>query len=128
MVMGNLPLTVFVLVQKGVAGLDSGTGSAHLELVNARILAPVGSNLDKGGQDGALGLELTELGKVVGDFLLGVAGDVWSDDRRRWQMLAECFEGMSICNIIIVIELSKQQACVQVYVPETVGNKTASLV
>jgi hypothetical protein len=108
--MGNLPLTVFVLVQKGVAGLDSGTSGAHLELVNSRILAPVGSNLDKGGQDGALGLELTELGKVVGNFLLGVAGDVWSDDRRRWQMLAECFEGMSICNIIVIM-LPKQQAC-----------------
>jgi len=46
MMMGNLPLLVFVYVGVSVTSLDLVTSSSHGELVDTTILGPIGSNPD----------------------------------------------------------------------------------
>ena len=89
-VVGNLPLAVFVHVNEGVSGLDLVAGGSKGEFVNTDILAPVGSDGYERFQDFSLrlleeeGVEIVDnLGVVVTrdirdgrqqDTVLGVSG------------------------------------------------------
>mmetsp|Transcript_36560 Transcript_36560/g.88599 ORF Transcript_36560/g.88599 Transcript_36560/m.88599 type:complete len:443 (+) Transcript_36560:425-1753(+) len=64
-VVGNLPLSVFVDVDIGVTGLDLVSTGTHGEFVDTGILAPSGSDLDLSINDLSLGLQLKKVGEVV---------------------------------------------------------------
>ena len=74
MVMGDLPLTVLELVDEGITGLD--LVAEEVELVDAGILAPVGTDNDVGLEDGALGLLLKEVDEIILDGIIVSAGNV----------------------------------------------------
>merc|ERR1719230_2546349 len=54
MVVGNLPLTIFKDVDEGVSGLDFCTSGTQRKLIDTNILAPVGTNFNKGFQDNSM--------------------------------------------------------------------------
>ena len=82
-VVGNLPLSVFIDVDEGVSGLDLVSGGSKGEFVNTNILAPVGSNGNKRFQDFSLRLLEQEGVEIVGD-RSGVVtrniGDSWQQN------------------------------------------------
>jgi len=75
-VVGNLPLAVFVHVNEGVSGLDLVASGSEGEFVDTDILAPVGSDGDERFQDFSLGLLEQEGIEVVNDLGVGVTRDV----------------------------------------------------
>ena len=63
--MSDLPLSIFVLVDEGIPGLD--LVAEQIELVDAGILTPVGTDHDVGLEDDALRLLLQKVDEIILD-------------------------------------------------------------
>lgn len=70
MVMGNLPLSIFVYVDKGVTSFDLLSCSPHGELIDSAVLRPVDSLHNVTLENLTLWFELQEVGEVVFDAIV----------------------------------------------------------
>mmetsp|Transcript_27013 Transcript_27013/g.44597 ORF Transcript_27013/g.44597 Transcript_27013/m.44597 type:complete len:233 (+) Transcript_27013:263-961(+) len=96
MVMSNLPLAIFININKAVSGLDLVTSSSHGELIDTNILAPIITCRHITLQDYSLWLELQKVDKVVLDRSIISTRSV----RNSWK--ENTFFGISLGNLIRV--------------------------
>mmetsp|Transcript_44319 Transcript_44319/g.106768 ORF Transcript_44319/g.106768 Transcript_44319/m.106768 type:complete len:205 (-) Transcript_44319:517-1131(-) len=84
MMMGNLPLLVFVYVGVSVTSLDLVTSSSHGKFVDSVVHAPVITGSDIGFQDFSLGLLLEKVNKVVLDRVVICSWNITDSWEQAW--------------------------------------------
>lgn len=90
--MSDLPLSILVLVDEGITGLD--LVAEQIELVDAGILTPVGTDHDVGLENGSLRLLLQEVDKIVLDGIVVGPGNI------RYCGEEDSLLGIALCNSI----------------------------
>lgn len=95
-VVGNLPLTIFVDVNKGVSGLDLISGSTHGEFIDTDILGPTITDGDERVNNFSLGLLEQKCVEIVLDGFVVGTGNIRNGGEK------DGFLGVSLGNDIRV--------------------------
>mmetsp|Transcript_6970 Transcript_6970/g.16786 ORF Transcript_6970/g.16786 Transcript_6970/m.16786 type:complete len:510 (-) Transcript_6970:28-1557(-) len=95
-VVGNLPFSIFVCVDKRVSGLDLIASGSHGEFIDTIIHAVVVSDGDVRFQDFSLRLLLAEINEVALDGIVVGTRDVRDGRQQAWS----CLAGVSGSNLV----------------------------